>query len=46
MIAFIDAHRGAHGALPICSLLPIAPRAHHAHVACRRDPARASARAP
>jgi len=56
MIAFIDAHREAHGrsagnALParrvepICKVLPIAPSTYRAHVACRRDPAKASARA-
>lgn len=44
MIAFIDDHRAVHGALPICRLLPIAPRAYRAHAAARRDPARRSAR--
>ena len=45
MIAFIDDHRASYGALPIRRVLPIAPQAYHAHVARRRDPARASARA-
>ena len=45
MIAFIDDHRQAHGVEPICRLLPIAPSTYHAHLARRRDPARASARA-
>ena len=44
MIQFIDDHRAAHGVEPICRLLPIAPSTYHAHVAVRRDPARASAR--
>jgi putative transposase len=45
MIAFIDAHREAHGVEPICKLLPIAPSTYRAHAARRRDPAKASARA-
>ena len=45
MIAFIDDHRAVHGVEPICHPLPIAPSTYHAHVAARRDPARASARA-
>ncbi|PWB83207.1 MAG: IS3 family transposase [Methylocystaceae bacterium] len=45
MIAFIDAHRDAHGVEPICKLLPIAPSTYRAHAAHRRDPAKASARA-
>ena len=45
MIAFIDAHRAVHGVEPICRLLPIAPSTYYAHIACRRDPARGSARA-
>ncbi len=44
MIAFVDDHRAVHGVEPICRLLPIAPSTYHAHVAVRRDPARASAR--
>ena len=44
MIAFIDDHRGAHGVEPICKVLPIAPSTYHAHVAKRRDPAKARAR--
>jgi hypothetical protein len=45
MIAFIDDHRAFHGVEPICRLLAIAPSTYQARVACRRDPARASARA-
>jgi putative transposase len=45
MIAFIDAHREAHGVEPICKVLPIAPSTYHDHVAKRRDPARLSDRA-
>ena len=45
MIAFIDAHREAHGVEPICKLLPIAPSTYREHVARRRDPARQPARA-
>lgn len=56
MIAFIDDHRDAHGrsagnALParrvepICKVLPIALSTYRAHTACRRNPAKASARA-
>lgn len=44
MIAFIDDHRQAYGVEPICTVLPIAPSTYHAHLAVRRDPARASAR--
>jgi len=45
MIAFIDAHREAHGVEPICKVLPIAPSTYHAHVARCADPAKRSARA-
>ena len=45
MIAFVDAHRDAHGVEPICRLLAIAPSTYHAHVAARRDPSKRSARA-
>ena len=45
MIAFIDDHRQAYGVEPICKVLPIAPSTYHAHLAVRREPARASARA-
>ena len=45
MIAFVDAHRAAHGVEPICRLLAIAPSTYHAHVAARCDPTRRSARA-
>ena len=44
MIAFIDDHREAHGAEPICNVLPMAPSTYHAHVAKRVDPSRVSAR--
>jgi transposase InsO family protein len=44
MIAFVDEHRGAHGVEPICRVLRIAPSAYYARLACRADPARASAR--
>jgi transposase InsO family protein len=45
MIAFIDAHRGAHGVEPICKVLPIAPSTYRDHAARRADPAKQSARA-
>jgi putative transposase len=45
MIAFIDAHRDAHGVEPICRVLPIAPSTYHAHVARRKNPSRMPARA-
>ena len=45
MIAFINEHRDAYGVEPICRILPIAPSTYRAHVAKRRDPAKASARA-
>jgi putative transposase len=45
MIAFIDAHRDAHGVEPICRVLPIAPSTYRAHAARRKDPSRMSARA-
>ena len=45
MSAFIDDHRDAYGVEPICRALPIAPATYRAHVAKRRDPAQASARA-
>ena len=45
MIAFIDAHREAHGVEPICKVLPIAPSTYRAHAARRRDPTKSSARA-
>ncbi|CAO3360782.1 Mobile element protein [Azospirillum palustre] len=44
MIAFIDAHRAAHGVDPICRVLPIAPSTYHAHAARTADPAKAPAR--
>jgi len=45
MIAFIDEHRDAHGVEPICKGLPIASSTYRAHVARRRDRAKASGRA-
>ena len=45
MIAFIDDHRAVYGVEPICRVLPIAPSTYHGHIAVRRDPSRASARA-
>ena len=45
MMGFIDDNRAAYGVEPICSVLPIAPSAHHAGMAQRADPAKASARA-
>jgi hypothetical protein len=45
MIAFIDDHRAAYGAEPICRVLPIAPSTYHAHVAKRADSTRLSSRA-
>ena len=44
MIAFVDDHRGAYGVEPICRVLRIAPSAYYARLACRADPAKASAR--
>lgn len=45
MIVFLDDHKDTYGVEPICRVLPIAPSTYHAHVACRRDPERLSARA-
>jgi len=45
MIAFVDAHREAHGVEPICKVLPIAPSTYRAHAAQRRDATRMSMRA-
>ena len=45
MIAFIDDHRDAYGAEPICRVLPNAPSTYHERVAQRQDPTRLSARA-
>jgi transposase InsO family protein len=44
MVAFIDAHRDAHGVEPICAVLPIAPSVYYAYKARERDPARQSPR--
>jgi transposase InsO family protein len=41
---FIDDHRSAYGVEPICRMLRIAPSAYYARLACRADPAKASAR--
>jgi transposase InsO family protein len=40
MVAFIDAHRDAHGVEPICQLLPIAPSTYYEQKARARDPGR------
>jgi putative transposase len=45
MVAFIDAHRAAHGVESICTLLPIAPSTYFRHKAQHADPDRRSARA-
>ncbi|MEZ5797917.1 MAG: IS3 family transposase [Paracoccaceae bacterium] len=45
MVAFIDAHRDAHGVEPICDVLPIAPSTYYDHLAKRADPSRLSDRA-
>jgi len=44
MTAFIDDHRQAYWAEPICKVLPIAPSTYYLHAARRADPARAPAR--
>ena len=45
MMAFIEAHREAHGVEPICEQLPISPSTYHEQVVRRKDPARLPARA-
>jgi transposase InsO family protein len=45
MVAFIDAHRQAHGVESICTLLPIAPSTYFRRKAEQRDPTTRSARA-
>ena len=45
MVAFIDAHRDAHGVKPICAQLPIAPSTYYAQTVSAREPGRQSARA-
>ena len=54
MLAFVDDHRAACGAEPICRVLPaksqsdlrgIAPSTYHEHVARRADPSRLLPRA-
>jgi len=44
-VACFSAECAVHGVEPICRVLPIAPSTYHAHVACRADSSRASARA-
>jgi len=39
-VAFVDAHRGAHGVEPICTELPIAPSTSYAHKAREQAPER------
>jgi transposase InsO family protein len=45
MVGFIDAHRNANGAEPICSMLQIAPSTYDDHLAKRADPSWLSDRA-
>ena len=45
MVAFIDAHREAHGVEPICAALPIAPSTYYEQKARQADPTRLPARA-
>ena len=45
LIAFIDEHREVYGVEPICKVLPIAPSTYREHVARRRNPETAPARA-
>jgi transposase InsO family protein len=45
MGAFIEAHRGVSGVVPICAQVPIAPSTYYAWRAQTRDPARRSPRA-
>jgi putative transposase len=45
MVAYIDAHRDAHGIEPICAHLPIAPSTYWRHKAQHADPTQRSARA-
>jgi len=45
MVAFVDAHREAHGVEPICAVLPIAPSTYYEAKARQVDPARRPARA-
>jgi len=44
MVAFVDAHREAHGVEPICAVLPIAPSTYYEEKARQADPTRVSAR--
>jgi putative transposase len=44
MIAFVDAHRRAHGVEPICRYLRIAPSTYYDHVAKQRSPEKRAAR--
>jgi putative transposase len=45
MVAFIDAHREAHGVEPICAALPIAPSTYYEVKARQADPTRLPPRA-
>lgn len=45
MIAFTDDHRGEHGVVPICKVLPIALSTYYERLAKREDPSRQSNRA-
>ena len=45
MIAFVDDHRGDFGVGSICNVLPVAPSSYYTHLAVRRAPEKASARA-
>jgi transposase InsO family protein len=45
MVAFIEAHRDAHGVEPICAQLPIAPSTYYEHKAREADPTRLPRRA-
>ena len=44
MVAFIDAHREAHGVVPICEELQIAPSTYYEHRARAKDPDKRPAR--
>lgn len=44
MIGFIDDQRAVYGVESICRVLPIAPSTYYHRLACRADPAKASAR--
>jgi len=44
MATFIDEHRDAYGAEPICTVWPIAPSTYYSHKARQADPERRGAR--